>query len=376
MPHPLTLGTADVTEREIELVTECLRAKRLSPGAMTQRFEAMVAEHHGLKYATYCNSGQSALHLCLEALKLQMPRLKRVLVPAMTYISTLHAVWNAGLQVVLCDVNPQSGNLDLSQYHGGPYDAIIPVHLFGKTVRLSPTTTPIIEDACEAFGAPRIGYGLFTCLSFYVAHTITTGVGGMVMTNEAELNEVIKRLCNHGRVRGSDLYAGLRIENFDPSIRFTFNAIGFSYKLGDLNAALGVGQMERIHTILATRRTLALSLIKGLQDLPLELPDPTDHTFMMLPLVCRNPATKAALVEHLHAHAIETRDLMPVTTQPIVRQVLGDLTGAYPHAERLTSCGFYVGVHQHLTPTDCTRVLDAVHTFPFNQYCDPGPVPG
>lgn len=361
----ISLGTADITQREIDLVVDCLRSTKISPGEKTRQFEEKVAAFHRMRFGTFCNSGQSALHLSLEALKLRHPGIRRVLVPAVTYISTLHAVWNAALEPVLCDVDPKTYNIDLGLL--GPsarYDVAMPVHLFGKSVQIPPQSVPVIEDNCESFGAPGTGYGDLMCLSFYVAHTITTSVGGMVLTNRPELNEDIKRLCNHGRVRGSDLYAGLRVDHLDPSVRFTFNDVGFSFKLGDLNAALGIGQMERIEQILQRRIANGLAMIEGLLDLPaLQLPDPANNTFMMFPVICADAGLKARLVTHLNACGVETRDMMPLTTQPIVRRMLGDVEDRFPNAKRLNACGFYIGCHQRLTPDDLAYLVDAFHRF-------------
>jgi len=363
----ITLGTADITQREIDLVVECLTSGKISPGEKTRQFEGLVAQRHGMRFGTFCNSGQSALHLALEALKLHHPQTRRVLVPAITYISSLHAVWNAGLEPILCDVDPRTYNLDLTQLDPSVrYDAIMPVHMFGKSVQIPPQSVPVIEDNCESFGAPGTGYGDCMCLSFYTSHTITTSVGGMVLTNRPELHEDIKRLCNHGRVRGDDLYAGLRTDHVDATVRFTFNAIGFSFKLGDLNAALGIGQMERLDQILGRRVANARALIDGLRDLSaLQLPDPTDNTFMMFPIVCREPAQKTGLVAHLNAHGVETRDMMPITNQPIVRRMLGDLEARYPRARRINDCGFYVGCHQRLTQDDVDYLIELLHRFAY-----------
>ncbi len=363
----ISLGCADITQREIDLVLECLRSGKISPGEKTQQFEGMVAAYHRMAFGTYCNSGQSALHLSLEALKLRHPGMRTVLVPALTYISTVHAVWNAGLEPVFCDVHPATYNMDLSLLkRGTPYDVILPVHMFGRSVQIPPQSVPVIEDNCESFGAPGTGYGDLMCLSFYVAHTITTSVGGMVLTNRPELNEDIKRLCNHGRVRGADLYAGLRTECVDASVRFTFNDVGFSFKLGDLNAALGIGQMERVDAIIARRQAIASRLIAGLSDLDgLQLPGTEQNTFMMFPIVCATGALKSRLVDHLNAHGIETRDMMPLTNQPIIRQKLGDLEARFPHAARINQCGFYVGCHQRLEPDDVDYVVDVFHRFAY-----------
>lgn len=363
----VTLGTADITQREIDLVVECLTSGRISPGEKTQQFEQMVAAYHRMGYGTFCNSGQSALHLALEALKLHHPAIRTVLVPAITYISTVHAVWNAGLEPVFCDVDPATYNIDLTLLDPAvTYDVLMPVHMFGKSVQVPPQRVPVIEDNCESFGAPGTGYGDLMCLSFYVAHTITTSVGGMVLTNRPELNEDIKRLCNHGRVRGSDLYAGLRVDRLDASIRFTFSDVGFSFKLGDLNAALGIGQMERIDDILRRRIANAHRLLQGLHGLEgLQLPRPEQNTFMMFPIVCATPALKARLVPYLNAAGIETRDMMPLMNQPVIRKRLGDQEERFPNAQRINQCGFYMGCHQRLGPDDLDYAIEVFRRFAY-----------
>ncbi len=361
----ISLGCADITQREIDLVVECLKSGRISPGEKTRQFEAMVADCHRMRFGTFCNSGQSALHLCLEALKLRHPKIRKVLVPAITYISSVHAIWNAHLEPVFCDVDAHTYNIDLAELDPSTqYDVIMPVHMFGKSVQIPPQRVPVIEDNCESFGAPGTGYGDFMCLSFYVAHTITTSVGGMVLTNKQELDEDIKRLCNHGRVRGLDLYAGLRVNKVDTSVRFTFNAVGFSFKLGDLNAALGIGQMERIGSILQGRIANAKTLIQSLSGLDfLQLPTIENNTFMMFPIVCAKAEIKQRLVDYLNANGIETRDMMPLTTQPIIQQLAGDLRSRFPRADKINQCGFYIGCHQRLAGEDLSYVADVFRRF-------------
>ena len=366
-PPPISLGTVDLTDEDIALAVQCLQNRQLSPGVVTRRFEDAVAARHGQPYATYCNSGQSALHLILEGLKTQC-RVGRVLVPALTYISSLHAVWNAGLQVQLVDVDP---NTYVWNWHHLPplrtTDVLMPVHLFGY-----PCIPPgdvsegtVVEDACEALGAPGIGYGDAMAFSFYVAHTITTGVGGMVTTKHAWLDDIVKRLCNHGRLRAQDMYAGLRGDKLDTEVRFRFTHEGYSYKLGDVNAALGVGQMKRLDAIIASRRQVATWLRERLSSFPLQLPfDDGRHTYMMYPIVCIEPWVRDGLMTHLALSAdVETRHMMPVTNQPVVQRIMGNIEDKYPVAQRLNRDGFYLGCHQHMTEADCDRIADAFQRF-------------
>ena len=363
---PISLGTVDLTDADIARAVECLQKRQLSPGPVTQEFERVVAARHGQPYATYCNSGQSALHLILEALKTRL-KIKRVLVPALTYISSLHAVWNAGLQVQLVDVDPKTyvwNWAEMPTLRDG--DVYMPVHLFGYPVSKPAGAggMTIVEDACESLGAEGIGYGDAMAFSFYVAHTITTGVGGMATTRHPWLDDTIKRLCNHGRARAADLYAGLRVDHVDADVRFRFTDIGFSFKLGDVNAALGIGQMERLPSILSRRRQVAGWLTERLLPYPLQLPyDDGKHTFMMYPLVCHEAKDRDPLMDCLAEAGIETRHLMPVTNQPVVQKVLGDITGQYPVADLLNAHGFYLGCHQHLTEEDCDRVEAAVRSY-------------
>ena len=363
---PVSLGTVDLQREDIDLALQCLKRGQLSPGPVTRQFEDAVAKAHGLPYATYCNSGQSALHLILEGLKLH-GTVRRVVVPALTYISSLHAVWNAGLKVQLVDVHPQTYVMDWDALRLRDDDVLMPVHLFGypslPPADLNMSNWTIVEDACEALGAPGVGYGDAVAFSFYVAHTITTGVGGMAATRHAWLDDAIKRLCNHGRVRSQDLYAGLRVDQIDTEIRFRFNAVGFSYKLGDVNAALGVGQVQHLASNLDKRRQVGRWLTERLQGLPLQLPvGEAMHTFMMYPIVCQEDV-RDQLMAHLANDGIETRHMMPVTNQPIVREIIGDIEESYPHAHRINQRGFYVGCHQRMSVDDCDRIGGSIRAF-------------
>lgn len=360
------LGTADITDLEIKLVTDCLRSKRISPGPIQKEFEERVAALHNTSFGTLVSSGQSALHLALEALKLRYPDTRRILCPAITYISTLHSVWNAGLEVALCDVDPIDFNLNLKALlpESQNYDAIMPVDLFGKAANISKQNCPVIEDACEAFGAPGVGYGDFVALSFYVAHTITTGSGGMVLTNDPEYDRTIKRLCNHGRVNSLDLYSATRSESYDKSKKFIFSDVGFSFKLSDFNAALGLGQVIRINEILERKRRNALELKEALKEYPqLQTADSDGHTFMMFPIICKEPGLKEKLVAHLNEWWVETRDAMPITSQPIVKQKLGDIEDRFPVAKNLNTNGFYIATHQHLSSEDMDYLISVFKLF-------------
>ncbi len=362
----IALGTTDIGEAEIRAVMDVLTSGHVSPGSYQRAFEARCAQRHGKNYATLVNSGQSALHLSLEALKRQMehldgyPQLRRVLCPAVTYISTLHAVWNAGLEVVLADVDPVDFLLDRKSYSGDGFQATLPVDLFGKafdSIRHGPL--PTVEDACEAIGAPGVGYGDLVCLSFYASHSVTTGSGGMVMTNDAELDATIKRLANHGRREASDLYM-----KPGSGKRFIFDDVGYSYKSSDLNAALGLAQLDRLDMMIMDRRQRAQRLLRGLEELAeIQLPVFDRHTFQMFPIICRQPGMRDILTAWLNDRGIETREAMPIVTQPVVMDKLRIDPNDYPVAAHVARDGFYIGCHHKLTFDDIDWLVDQFHEF-------------
>ena len=335
------LGTVDIGEREEALVLGVLRSGHISPGPAQRAFEQAVAERHGKQYATFVNSGQSALQLALEVVKRQQERRSlRVLCPAITYISTLHAVWNAGCEVVLADVDPVDWML---AGLADRFDVALPVDLFGKAYAGPCYALPVIEDA---------------------SHSITTGSGGMVLTDDPFADRMVKRLANHGRVSADDLYTLKDDGTYDMSRRFVFNDEGWSFKSSDLNAALGLGQMERLDDILKRRRTVGVTLWSRLHPYgELQLTDPESHTFQMFPMVCRVPGLKPKLVQHLNSYGIETRDMMPILSQPVVQARLKPRAGQFPVAERIDANGFYIGCHQHLTAEDVDYIVDAVDAF-------------
>lgn len=366
------LSTLDITEKEIQYVTDVLRSGKISPGPIQQKFEQYVAKAHGHKYATFCNSGQSALHLSFETLKLLNPDLTTVVCPATTYISTLHAAWNSNLQVRLVDVDINTYNVK-TPVELEDHEIFCPVNLMGLSVtelsaddfRKHYPRNFIVEDNCESVFAPNTGYGDLMCLSFYTAHHITTSSGGMVCTNRQDMDDIVKSLCNHGRTNPQDLYAANRNESYDKSKKFVFDKVAFSFKLGDFNAALGLAQAERHKEIISKNIEVAHKLTKALskyQDY-LQLPLLKNNIFMNYPIVCKPGVNKYKLVNHLNEYCIETRDLMPIVDQPIVIKKLNPNLVHFPVARYLCDNGFYIGCHKDITDVDINYIEEVFGTF-------------
>lgn len=390
-PHQIGVGTVEITPLQRRYVAQVLRSARLSYGPFSQAFERRFARLHARRFAVFCNSGTSALQVAVDALR-ERERWKRgdeVLVPAATFVATSNVVLLAGLTPVFVDIDPLYYELDPAQIERHitrRTRAIMPVHLFGQPCDMTPILAiarrrrlKIIEDSCEAMfvryrGAPVGSWGEIACFSTYAAHLLTTGVGGMACTNDEGLAVLLKSLCNHGRdgiytsidddkrLRGSKMFRVVER-------RFSFIRQGYSYRATELEAALGVGQLDGWREVIARRQRNAAYLTEGLRDLEdvIQLPrirPRTEHAFMMYPIVVRpGRARKRDLVFFLESRNIETRDAFPLLSQPLYRRIFGPIAGRYPVALWLTRNGFYVGCHPSLGRRELDFIIEQIHAY-------------
>jgi len=367
-----TLGSSSIGALEIQYVNDVLQKNYISPGPVVQHVEGLCAQLHGKKHGLALNSGQSAIHLAVQAIvelwlnnKMEKPL---VAVPACTYISTLASVILAGCDLVLVDVELKSGNMSpecllkvLKQQiaEGDPVDIVIPVHLYGKACdqRIFDIAEQfgvwIIEDACEATFAPNIGKGHILTTSFYSNHLISAGGGGMIMTDDDQLDEYCWKLVNHGR--------SARFGNDDIhriAEKFHFDTWGHSMKWSDLPAAVAKAQIERRLELYDTRMFNAGQLMRCLQHWTLNntiiLPELKGHVFMMYPIILSDEKLDATkVIYHLNLHGVEVRRMMPITNQIVVQKYLGgNLRQDFPVADFINRQGFYVGVHPELSLDD------------------------
>jgi perosamine synthetase len=383
------VGTFRADDRAKQLVMQVLDSNRLSYGPMTQRFEAEFAKLHGARFGIMSNSGTSALQLALQAMK-ELHGWSdgdEVLVPAVTFVATANIVLHNRMHPVLVDVENNYYGLNpalLERAITPRTRAIIPVHLFGQPADMDPLvqiarrhSLTIIEDSAETMFATykgrRVGtLGDIGCFSTYVAHLITTGIGGINVTNEPDYAVRIRSLLNHGR---DSIYISIDDDN-NKSVtelrtiverRFRFVSIGHSFRVTEMEAALGIAQLEQWETMIAQRRRNAAYLSQAFRrfenhlQLPQIRPD-CDHSFMMYPLVSHND-DKQALVNFLEERSIETRDMLPLTNQPVYHRLLGWKEESFPVARRINENGFYVGCHQDLSQGDLDYMLDCFDQF-------------
>lgn len=367
-----TLGSSSIGELEKQYVMEVLDNNFISPGPVVKHVEEETARLHGKKYGLALNSGQSAIHLAIQAIvetRLNKGNEKPlVAVPTCTYISTLAAVILTGCDIVLVDVELPSGNMSpvkLAEVlkrqisEGDPIDIILPVHLYGKACDPRIFTIAekygvwVIEDACESTFAPNIGRGHILTTSFFSNHLISAGGGGMIMTNDEQLDQYCWQLINHGR--------SARFGNDDIhkiSNKFHFSEWGHSMKWSDLPAAVAKAQIERRDYLYTARRQNAARLDDILESwgesTAVILPDSWGHTYMMYPIIVNEKLDANNIISYLNDNGIEVRRMMPITNQPVVQEYFGgsSLVEEFPVADLINRQGFYVGVHPELTVDD------------------------
>src|SRR5262245_15266608 len=385
------IGSCRVSPLAKQLVNEALNANRLSAGPMMERFEQAIAELHGCRFGLMCNSGTSALHIALAAIK-ERERWKdgdEVLVPAVTFIATSNVVLYNNLTPVFVDVEPDYFDIDPKdiERHITPRTrAIMPVHVAGLPCDMDPILDiaarhrlSSVEDSAEAMfvryrGRPVGSFSAIAGFSTYVAHLISTGVGGLCVTDDPEYWVMLRSLMNHGRdaiYTRIDDDRGLTGDQLFTvaSRRFWFERPGFSFRVTELEAALGLAQLEERAANHARRERIVARFMEGLAglqtylQLPAARPD-TEHARMFFPIVVRDRmVSRDRIVQHLEDHAIETRFLLPLINQPLYRRMFGNLDARYPVAAHLNEHAFYIGCHPEMADDDVEYVIDCIHRF-------------
>jgi perosamine synthetase len=378
-------------ERAKELVGAVIDSNRITAGPMMARFEAEMARLHDSRFGLMCNSGTSALQIALAALK-EVDGWQdgdEVLVPAVTFVATSNVVLYNNLRPVFVDVDARSYNVDPAKIEARITPrtrAIMPVHIGGQPCDMDPILEiarrhklRVVEDSCESMfvrykGRAVGSFGDIGCFSTYAAHMITTGVGGLCVTSDPDLIVILKSLMNHGRdsiyirmdddrrARGDELF---KIANG----RFSFIRLGHSYRATEMEAALGIAQLEEHVALCQRRREVVARLNAGLGDLQDHLQLPTviegaEHGWMFYSLVLTDTRfERADLIRFLEERSVETRYLLPLINQPVYRQIFGDIDAEYPVAAWLNARAFYVGCHPDMSDDDADYVVDCMQAF-------------
>jgi perosamine synthetase len=311
-------------DEEIELVNECMVTGWVSSsGKFVTEFEEMVAKHTGVKYAISCSSGTSALHLILMAYGIGKG--DEVIVPSMSFIATANAVSYTGAKPVFADSDIESWNIDPTKIVNLITEntkAIIPVHLYGHPANMDPIkdiaskyNLKVIEDAAEAQGAHYKGQMTGSLadaamFSFFGNKIITTGEGGMVVTNDAVIADKCRLLRDHGMT---------------PKKRYWHEIIGYNYRMTNIQAAIGVAQMRKIDSIVTKKKQIATDYVEQLKNIPGIILPPNlewaDNIFWLYTILIDKAITgfsASTLILNLKNNNIDSRIVFyPMHTQPI-----------------------------------------------------------
>lgn len=391
----LGVGGAIITSHAKQLVNQVLDSGRLSYGPFLRRFEKDFAALCNRKFAISANSGTDALLVSVQALK-ELDGWKdgdEVLVPALTFIATSNVVLQNNLKPVFVDIDSKTYNIDpakIEEKITKRTRAIIPVHLCGLSAEMEDIMAiakkyklRVIEDSCETVGVKYRGkpvgsLGDIACFSTYIAHLITTGVGGLALTNNPEIATKIRSLVNHGR---DSIYISIDDDRGKKgkalqeiiSRRFSFVSIGHSNRLTELEGALGIAQLKDLSKNIHLRQKYAASLLKDLKPFVkfLQLPTwpkYTEHAFMMFPITVIDKKIKRdELMQYLEEGGIETRPLFPLLSQPLYKKLFGNLESHYPNAAFVGRNGFYIGCHPELKMSDFRYIISIFQKF-FREY--------
>jgi dTDP-4-amino-4,6-dideoxygalactose transaminase len=313
-----------------------------------------------------------------------------IILPGLTFLASASAVLHCRLEPVFCDVDTLTFTMDthdLPKRITGRTRAIMPVHIFGQPCDMGDILDTaefhgvrVLEDSCESMfvayaGKPVGSMGDAGAFSTYMSHLLTCGNGGIMTTDNDDIQRIARSIVHHGR---DDAY--LSIDDDDNLTsneavramvrsRFSFPRIGHNFRPTELEAALGAAQLENYGAIIEARAEVAGWYGEALAPYsePLQLPTTAPgrgHAWMMYPIVCREVGICEDLMVYLERHAIRTRFLMPLLSQPALQAaVKADLSGQCPTARRVSRNGFFVGCHPGVTRGDCDFVANRIGAF-------------
>lgn len=356
-----------VTRKQKKLIKQVLRSGRLTYGNKTREFEDRFAKIHGVKYALFTSSGTAALKIALHALKDKhgWKDGDEVIIPSVTFVATMNVVLMNNLKPVLVDVDPKTVNINpdlIERAITKKTVAIMPVHLLGQPANMKYITAlakeydlKVIEDSCETMFVNKV-VGDVACFSTYLAHLLVTGIGGFITTNDKELATTMRSIMFHGR---DESYLNIDDKPADISKRFYFPRFGYSDRMTELEAALGLGDLDNWQEMIEQRQNNAIYLAEYL---PKEIIIPVkyfiNHAFMFFPMLVEN---RDELAKYLEKCGIDTRLMMPLTTQPLVKPYTKGKK--FPGADYINKHGLLIGCHQYLDETDLKYIVDCVKEF-------------
>lgn len=332
---------------------DTIRRGWLTEGPHAADFLSAIKADTGAQHAVLAPNGTLGLFLALLALDL--PRDSEIMIPAFTFFASASAAVFAGLKPVFVDADPETFNLDVDALDGLVTErtaAIMPVHVYGHSPQLDRITEfaarhglVVLEDAAQAYGVAYQGrhagtWGDVGVISFFADKTITTGEGGVVLTGDADLYEVLRLLRNQGRPHSGT---------------FIHDALGMNFRITDLQCAVGRAQLRKLPGIIASKRANHARYAANLADVPgvrwLQVQAGSTHVPFRFAMVSERQAEVVAALEQ---QGIETRSFFyPLHLQPALREYASE---PLPVAEELYRKGLCLPVHQGLRPSEIDQI--------------------
>ncbi len=350
--------------KELEYVTDCLKTGWISSmGKYISQFEEKFSAYCGVQQGVACCNGTAALHLAIEACRIGKG--DEVIVPTFTMVASANAVLYSKAKPVFVDSEPETWNIDVAKIEEKITQhtkAIMPVHIYGHPVDMKPLlkladkyNLYVIEDAAEAHGAEYYGrkvggWGQIAAFSFYANKIITTGEGGMVITNDHKLAERAKQLRNH----------------FFGEPRFLHQEVGYNYRMTNIQGAIGLAQLEKLDQFVDARRRNAKAYNAFLKNVEgLTLPPEKEwakNVYWMYGLLInkeRFGRSKDEVMKGLYKLGVDTRSFfIPMHKQPIFKDLQqGD---ECPIADQLAQEGLYLPSSSSLSQEQIATVCDAL----------------
>lgn len=360
MPYPLS--RPDIAAEDIKAVSDVLRSPQLALGPKAEAFEAAIAKYVGSTYAVAVNSGTSALHLAVRALDIGEG--DEVITTPFSFVASANCILFERATPKFVDIDPVTLNMDPARIDTAvtrKTKAILPVHVFGQPCDMKAIEEvadrhdlAIIEDACEAIGATFAGtkvgtFGDAAAFAFYPNKQVTTGEGGILVTDDGQIAELAHSMRNQGRTR-----KGTWLEH---------ERLGFNYRLDEMSAALGLSQLSRIDSVLVKRAEIAGWYREALKDVsgvePLAEVEGTTRSWFVYVVLLEKGHTRSDAMELLANWGVECRAYFPpIHLQPLYRDLYGYRVGDFPVTEDIAGRTLALPFYNALEKSDVEYIVE------------------
>lgn len=386
----VAVGWPIFDEKEIIAVLESMLELRISQGEKVKKFESLYAKEIGAKHAIAVNSGSSANLVALDAL-IQSGKIKKgseVIMPATTFTTVASPVLQLGLKPIFVDVEKDSYNIDPLQVEDAISEKtslIMAVHSLGNPAKMKEIMATakksnllVLEDCCESHGAmigdKMVGsFGEISTLSFFVAHNITTGEGGMIFCNDSDLEQICRSIREFGRrLDFSTRFPFVNKELGEYDVRYIFERLGYNVRMTDIEASIGIEQLRKLGQFNRQRIENAnyyseqLSKFSAVLQVP-KVRKGTVHTYYSYPILVNEnaPFKRKELMNYLEKNLIETRAFMGgnLSVQPAYINENIKVHGSLEMSGLITRNMFFLGCHPGIREAEREYVIEKISEF-------------